>query len=74
MVLDLQKKVMQEKIIGMPKRLYCDFSMPKDLETASEDSRFRNIDLGAGSLLDIGIYPITWARILLGDHPENMVN
>lgn len=38
-----------------------------------EGNRLSDPKLGAGALLDIGIYPVTWARLLLGDHPDNKV-
>ncbi len=48
---------------GTPKQVHADlgFVVP---QTAS--ARMRERDLGAGALLDMGIYPLTFARMMLG--------
>jgi predicted dehydrogenase len=48
---------------GTPRQVHADlgFVVP---ETAS--ARMHQRDLGAGALLDMGIYPLTFARIMLG--------
>ena len=38
-----------------------------DISNIPLSSRIRNKDLAAGSLLDIGIYPLTYSRVLLDD-------
>lgn len=34
------------------------------------DGRHRRADLAGGSLLDLGVYPLSWARLLLGEPAE----
>ncbi|TDZ37519.1 D-xylose 1-dehydrogenase [Colletotrichum trifolii] len=50
-----------EKHIGDVHRVFCDFAMNMDLASLGPDSRLKNPALGAGSLLDIGIYSLTFA-------------
>jgi len=64
---ELQKKLFQDQIIGDIHRLICDFSFKLDFDTTPETSRLRDIKLGGGALLDVGIYSITYGRILLDD-------
>ncbi|CCG21610.1 hypothetical protein CORT_0A12250 [Candida orthopsilosis Co 90-125] len=64
---ELKKKVYQEKVIGDVHRLFADFSYNCDVKSWPLTSRVRDRSLAAGSLLDIGIYPITYSRILLDD-------
>ena len=53
----------QEKELGQLKFVKSDFMFKADFDP---DKRLYNIDLGAGSLLDIGIYPIFRSLMLLG--------
>lgn len=64
---ELRSKIFEEKVIGDVFRLYADFSFDGDIPNCPKESRVRNKDLAAGALLDIGIYPITYSRILLDD-------
>jgi predicted dehydrogenase len=61
----LRDLIHREKIIGDIFRVFCDFSMPMDIASLPSTSRLKNPALGAGSLLDIGIYSITWAILAL---------
>ncbi|CAG8042771.1 unnamed protein product [Penicillium salamii] len=63
----LQKLIHEERIIGDVHRVFCDFGLYFDLENLPDSSRLKNPALGAGSLLDIGIYSLTWGLILLDD-------
>ncbi|CAG8219740.1 unnamed protein product [Penicillium salamii] len=63
----LQGLIHEEKIIGDVHRVFCDFGLHFDLENLPASSRLKNPALGAGSLLDIGIYSLTWGLILLDD-------
>lgn len=67
-VKELKAKIFDEKVIGDVFRLYADFSFDGNIPECPQDSRVRNKYLAAGALLDIGIYPITYARILLDDN------
>lgn len=64
---ELKEKVYHEKVIGDIHRLFADLSYNGDVKSLPVTSRVRDRSLAAGSLLDIGIYPITYSRILLDD-------
>lgn len=66
-ILELQQLIMKEKIIGDVYRMFADFGIDKKLDNLSDNSRLKNANLGAGSLLDIGIYPLTYARLFLDE-------
>lgn len=75
LVKTIQKLIYEDKAIGRVHRVFCDFSMDQGLESKGPDSRLKNLSLGASTLLDIGIYPLTWTIIGLeqplgGDHKE----
>ncbi|KAH7068343.1 dimeric dihydrodiol dehydrogenase [Paraphoma chrysanthemicola] len=61
----LQSVIHEEKLIGEVRRVFCDFSLDMDIEALPPDSRLKNPALGAGSLLDIGIYSLTWGLVAL---------
>ncbi|KAJ6023666.1 dimeric dihydrodiol dehydrogenase [Penicillium herquei] len=69
----LQQILHEERLIGDITRVFCDFSLDLNLKSLGPDSRLKNPALGAGSLLDIGIYSITWALIALQSptQPQN---
>ncbi|KAL8366106.1 hypothetical protein RB595_004737 [Gaeumannomyces hyphopodioides] len=56
-----------DKAIGDVQRVFCDFSMDQNLGSLGPESRLKDPALGAGSLLDIGIYSLTWALLMLED-------
>ncbi|KAK5045719.1 hypothetical protein LTR84_009088 [Exophiala bonariae] len=66
LVRTLQQLVHQEKIIGDVQRVFCDFAMDMNIAAQPPTSRLRNSALGAGSLLDIGIYSLTWGLLAMG--------
>lgn len=68
---ELRHKVYDEKVIGEIHRLFADLSYNVDVESLPITSRVRDKKLAAGSLLDIGIYPLTYSRILLDDKVGN---
>ncbi|RAO71706.1 uncharacterized protein BHQ10_007718 [Talaromyces amestolkiae] len=70
LMLKLRNLLHREKVIGDIYRVFCDFSMPMDIATLPPTSRLKNPALGAGSLLDIGIYSITWAILALESEPS----
>ena len=49
---------------GTPRHLHAEIGF---VVQASPDDRMLNPDLGAGALLDMGIYPLTFAHLLLGE-------
>lgn len=49
--------------IGDVKRVYADFSFPIVSDDLAHSSRFLDKRAGAGSLLDQGVYALTWADI-----------
>jgi predicted dehydrogenase len=68
LVQQLLKLVHEERAIGDVHRIFCDVGLRLDLDSLPETSRLKNIALGAGSLLDIGIYSITWGLLLLDEN------
>jgi predicted dehydrogenase len=69
LVVELRKRLFQDKIIGSVRRTFCDFGLDMDLASLGPDSRLKNPALGAGSLLDVGIYSLTWGLLTLdGEH------
>jgi predicted dehydrogenase len=63
--LTLQKKLYKEKVIGDVRRTFCDFGLEMNIAALDSDSRLKDAKLGAGSLLDIGIYSLTWGLLTL---------
>ncbi|KAI6783701.1 uncharacterized protein J7T54_001577 [Emericellopsis cladophorae] len=55
----MQKVLHEEKAIGKVQRAFCDFAIFQDIASKGPESRLKNPALGAGSLLDIGIYSLT---------------
>ncbi|KAM0344454.1 hypothetical protein ACHAPU_007426 [Fusarium lateritium] len=65
LVKTLQKLLHEEKVVGDVVRVFADFAMDHHVESLGPESRFRDLSLGAGSLLDIGIYSLTWGLLSL---------
>ncbi len=61
-VVDIRQRVLDGEI-GELKVVEANFGIP----VTDPAGRHRRIDLAGGALLDIGIYPITFARFLAGD-------
>lgn len=56
-------RVVNQGIIGKVKYLEANFSIKADVDI---NHRLRNPKLGGGALLDLGIYPLTFAKLILG--------
>lgn len=65
LVKELQRLLHSEKVIGDIQRVFCDFSLVQNIASLPADSRLRNPSLGASTLLDIGIYSLTWGLVTL---------
>ncbi|KAH8804507.1 hypothetical protein F5884DRAFT_409532 [Xylogone sp. PMI_703] len=61
----LQQLIHIEKTIGEISRMYCDFSCDIKMDSLPPTSRMKDIKLGGGSLLDLGIYPLTLSNLIL---------
>lgn len=57
----------QDKRLGTIYRIFCDFGLNIDIPNLPDDSRYKDPALGAGSLLDIGIYSLTWGVVTLSE-------
>ncbi|KAJ5875458.1 uncharacterized protein N7473_012805 [Penicillium subrubescens] len=67
--IELKRLLHEEKVIGDVFRAKCDFASDIGLADLPATSRYRDLSLGAGSLLDIGVYSLTWIMAALNDHP-----
>lgn len=65
LVAALRRKLFQERVVGEVRRVFCDFGLDMNIAALGSDSRLKNPALGAGSLLDIGIYSLTWGLLAL---------
>lgn len=70
LVKSLQHLLHTDKVIGEVKRVFCDFGLQQDIAALPAGSRLKDPALGAGSLLDIGIYSLTWGLLGLGQQTE----
>jgi predicted dehydrogenase len=68
LVAELRKLLFEDKVIGDVFRMSSDFSLLVDIPNLPDTSRYKDLNLGAGTLLDIGIYPLTWALLALDPH------
>lgn len=61
-VIDIRRRVIDGEI-GELRVVEANFAIP----VSDPNGRHRRIDLAGGAMLDIGIYPVTFARFLAGD-------
>jgi predicted dehydrogenase len=61
----LLKVIHEEKVIGDVHRIFCDLGLDMDISSLGPESRLKNPALGAGTLLDICLYSLTWGRLVL---------
>ncbi|KAF4975190.1 hypothetical protein FZEAL_7998 [Fusarium zealandicum] len=72
----LREELLVKKSIGEVQRFFIDFGNKMPLDTLPANSRLKDPALGAGALLDIGVYTLTYASIIMGEwklgkqHPE----
>ncbi|KAJ5747760.1 D-xylose 1-dehydrogenase (NADP(+)) [Penicillium nucicola] len=70
-ITELQSLLHEQKVIGDISRVFVDFGLEMPLSKLPSTSRTADPTLGAGALLDIGIYTLTWADLILeGCLPE----
>lgn len=67
-VLEIQRLIHDEKILGRITRVFSDLSFPFEKDPSH---RAFAPALGGGALLDIGIYALTWQLLTLYQHPDN---
>lgn len=65
LMLILRQKLFDDKVIGDVRRTFCDFGLDMNMAALPSDSRLKDPALGAGSLLDMGIYSLTWGLLTL---------
>nr|WP_136250997.1 Gfo/Idh/MocA family oxidoreductase [Ningiella ruwaisensis] len=61
------KEMLDNKVIGNITSVYCNFSLNREL---ADEHRLMNPKLAGGALLDLGIYPITFADIVFDEKPS----
>ncbi|KAH8652921.1 hypothetical protein BGZ61DRAFT_487404 [Ilyonectria robusta] len=67
----LRSIIHDQKRLGKLSRFFMDFGMHMQTSSLPQDSRLKDPSKGAGALLDIGIYTLTWASIVFDQHPDN---
>jgi predicted dehydrogenase len=61
---------LREGAIGKPLALYCDFGFQTDFDP---HSRLFDPALGGGALLDVGIYPVSYASLVFQQQPASIL-
>ncbi|RWA05157.1 hypothetical protein EKO27_g9945 [Xylaria grammica] len=61
----LMKMLYEDRVIGDVFRMWSDFGREFDVPNLPSTSRYRDTALGAGTLLDLGIYSLTWGLTAL---------
>ncbi|MBA6437615.1 MULTISPECIES: Gfo/Idh/MocA family protein [Streptomyces] len=60
-------ELIHDGAIGEVRAVHADFGLPGPFP---EDHRLRDPALGGGALLDLGVYPVSFAQLLLGEPDE----
>lgn len=68
LVTALRDLLFKDRVIGETFRTFADFSLFVDIPILPATSRYKDVRLGAGTVLDIGIYSLTWAFLTLDPH------
>jgi len=64
----IRRLLHEEKAIGEVQRTVCDFALGiGNIDDLPTTSRYRDVGLGAGSLMDIGVYSLTWGLVTLSE-------
>lgn len=63
------KELLDAGVIGEVRSVRADFCAEGEF---GKEHRMRNKDLAGGALLDLGVYPITFADIVFGDTPDQI--
>lgn len=63
------QELLAEGVIGEVTTVHCDFGIAVDCD---DSHRLRNPELAGGALLDLGIYPITFAATVFGSEPDRI--
>ncbi|KAF2020420.1 NAD(P)-binding protein [Aaosphaeria arxii CBS 175.79] len=66
----LHSLLYEEKVIGDIATVFVDFGLNMPIGKADPQARVASKSLGAGALLDIGIYSMTWASLILDKSPH----
>lgn len=66
----LQSLLHEEKLIGEIAHVMADFSLYMPIAQNDPNARTASLALGAGALLDIGVYSLTWASLVLDTSPN----
>ncbi|KAI1398972.1 NAD(P)-binding protein [Hypoxylon fuscum] len=59
----LQSLLHEQKVIGDVRRVFSDFAFDQKIPSLGPESRLKNPALGAGSLLDVGVYSLMWGLL-----------
>ncbi|PSN67653.1 NAD(P)-binding protein [Corynespora cassiicola Philippines] len=62
---DLRRVLFEQRLIGDVRRTFCDFGQDHGIRGKARDSAQRDPALGAGSLLALGVYSLTWGLLTL---------
>ena len=71
---ELQRLVHEDKVIGDVSAIWVDFGLFQPIKGRDPEARTASKKLGAGALLDIGIYSLTWASVVLDTVPDATPN
>lgn len=71
LVLELQRLLFDEQILGIIRKVTSDLGLPFNLKTLDPSHRMLDPNLGGGALLDLGIYAVTWIYLTCFSDPRN---